>query len=137
MTGSKSPEIFISFARSDKPYADLLRGYLLARGHDVWTEEDDIQPGEDWAEAITRAVEASRVVLLLLSPGYIASRASLYEAGIALAKQRDKQGKVIPILLGDLDTSRLPLPLRDVQSLDARHLDQKELLRRVDQTLAN
>jgi hypothetical protein len=132
MTDHKAPDIFISHARQDRSYADLLKGYLLARDHSVWSDED-MAPGEDWADAVTRAVEDSRVVLLLVSPGYVKSQSSLYEAGVALAQMRDKKGKVIPILLGDIEPSALPL--RGAPLLDARRLGQKELLGKLDRML--
>jgi hypothetical protein len=136
MPTATTPDVFISYAREDRPFANFLKGFLLARDHSVWSD-DDIAPGDEWADAITRAVEDSRIVLLLLSPGYVESRSALYEAGMALAKQRDRKGKVIPILLGDVEPAKLPLPLRDTNLLDLRRLGQKELLGKLDHMLTD
>src|SRR3712207_2943845 len=96
------PDVFISYAREDRSYAELVKGYLLARGRSVWSE-DEIRPGDDWEEAITRSLEASNAVVLLLSPAFLRSRWNLYEAGLALAKNEHKEGKLVPIMIEDID----------------------------------
>jgi hypothetical protein len=80
------PDVFISYAKEDRSFAELVKGYLLARDRSVWSDEE-IRPGEDFQEAIARSLEASRAVILVLSPAFLRSSMNLYEAGIALAKE--------------------------------------------------
>jgi hypothetical protein len=93
--------------------------------------------GDDWADTITRALEDSRVILLLLSPRYLESKAALYEAGIALAKGRDNKGKVIGIVVNGDDAARESLPLQRYSVLNARKLSERDLLTRLGTLLTN
>jgi|tagenome__1003787_1003787.scaffolds.fasta_scaffold19643109_2 hypothetical protein len=136
MTEPETPDVFISYVPQDRSYADLLKGYLLARDYKVWSDES-LNAGDDWADTITRALEDSRVILLLLSPRYLESKAALYEAGIALAKGRDNKGKVIGIVVNGDDAAREPLPLQRYSVLDARKLSERDLLTRLDTLLTN
>ncbi len=63
MHAAVEPDDFISFASEDRPYAELVKGYLLGRDRSVWSDEE-IGPGENWEDQITRSLEASRAVIL-------------------------------------------------------------------------
>lgn len=54
-------DVFISYSVKDKVVADAVVASL--EGHDIrcWYAPRDIKPGEDWAEAITRAIEDSKI----------------------------------------------------------------------------
>jgi len=135
VTPSRRPDVFISYAHEDRPYAELVRGYLLGRNHSVLSEEEDLQPGADWDEAITHSLEASGTVILILSPAFMSSKWCLYEAGIALAKQQRNEGLVIPIIVGAVDLAGLPASLRRLRLVDGRFRDEACLLREVDEML--
>lgn len=135
MHAAVEPDVFISFASEDRPYAELVKGYLLGRDRSVWSDEE-IGPGENWEDQIARSLEASRAVILLVSPAFLRSPANLYEAGVALAKEQQKEGKVIPIVIGDVDPADLPVRLRRSQLLDARGVDRRNVLTQVDKLLA-
>lgn len=135
MNELSKPKIFISHAREDGATAQLLRGYLLARGISVWTD-DQIVAGDDWADAVEQALESSEIIVLLLSPAFLNSSICFYEAGLALGKQRDKKGTVLPVLIGDVDPASVPFQLRRIQMLDARRLDGEHLLHKLDEVLA-
>ncbi len=129
------PDVFISYAKEDRSFAELVKGYLLARDRSVWSDEE-IRPGEDFQEAIARSLEASRAVILVLSPAFLRSSINLYEAGIALAKEQHNEGKLIPIVIGDIDLNNLPPRLRRSKLVDARGTDQRNMLQQVDKLLA-
>lgn len=135
MIPSAPPDVFLSYAREDRSYADLLRGYLLARDRSVWSD-DELQPGADRDEELTRSLEASGTVILIVSPAFLRSQWCLYEAGVALAKQRKNEGRVIPIVVGAVDLDGLPVSLRRAGLVDARSGDERRLLRDVEALLA-
>jgi hypothetical protein len=71
-TKPKPPQgIFLCYRRDDAGgYAQLLYRELSSRFRDrhVFMDVDSIQPGSDFTEAITEALEASRVLLALIGP---------------------------------------------------------------------
>ncbi len=92
MAKAAKPKVFISYANEDRAYADLVRGYLLGRRDLGALTDRGISPGEQWDQSITSALDTSDVVILLLSPAFLASKTNLYEAGVALAKDRAHEG---------------------------------------------
>ena len=59
-------EIFISYRRADQALARLLHSQLRAEGADAWYDAH-VGAGEDWRTATARALEASKIFVLLFS----------------------------------------------------------------------
>src|SRR4051794_38033610 len=87
--------IFISYARSDSAsLASRLYRELQERGYDVWLDSDRLAGSAVWSVEIERALDASGVILALLSQGS-------YVSDICRAEQLRslRRGKcVIPVL---------------------------------------
>jgi TIR domain len=60
-------DVFISHSHVDKPAADAACAALEARGIRCWIAPRDINPGQDWAASIMRAIEGTRILLLVFS----------------------------------------------------------------------
>ena len=60
-------DVFISHSPGDRPVADDICVALEAPNIRCWSASGDIGPGTTWAEATTRAIEASRVFVLVFS----------------------------------------------------------------------
>jgi len=60
-------EVFISHAHKDKGIADAICRELESANARCWIAPRDISPGEDWTKAIRKAIDSSRVVVLVLS----------------------------------------------------------------------
>jgi hypothetical protein len=68
------PVLFVSHASRDDAIADDLGGWLKANGfNDVFIDQKSIAAGAKWDETLQRAAGACRVVLLLVSPNWLAS----------------------------------------------------------------
>jgi adenylate cyclase len=65
--GAAPIKAFLCHASEDKPLVTDLYHKLRSDGIDAWLDKQDIQPGEEWAMAIPRAVRASHVVLVCVS----------------------------------------------------------------------
>jgi hypothetical protein len=61
-------KVFLSHAAKDHELARKLREALARGGFDVWLEEDQVLPGENWAKKIGRALDDSELMVNLLSP---------------------------------------------------------------------
>ena len=66
-------DIFISYSSKDKPIADGICANLEAAGLRCWIAPRDITPGDDWPTAITAAISASKVMVLVFSANSNAS----------------------------------------------------------------
>lgn len=58
-------DVFISYAKEDKPAADAVCARLESRGIRCWYAPRDVPPGRSWAEALVDAIAASRVFVLV------------------------------------------------------------------------
>ena len=105
-------ELFYSYAHKDERLRNELDKHLynLKRQgliHD-WYDRD-ISAGTDWEQAIDSHLNAAQVILLLISPDFMASE-YCYSIEMERALERHKAGeaRVIPILLKPVDWSDAP-----------------------------
>jgi len=57
-------EIFISYRRADEAWARLLHSQLRAEGVEAWYDAH-VGAGQDWRIATAKALQASRIFVLL------------------------------------------------------------------------
>ncbi len=106
--------LFYSYSHADEPIrreiekhlATLKRLGLIHSWHDR-----QIGPGDEWKKEIDRELERADIILLLLSPDFVASDYCYeVEAKRALERHNQDQATVIPIVLRpvDLRVSRFP-----------------------------
>ena len=95
--------IFISHASKDQKVATSICTALEARGSKCWIASRDVQPGENFQEAIVRAIRESRVMLLVFS---------------AHSNNSDEIKKEL-VLAGQNKLVVIPLRVEDVKPSDA------------------
>ena len=107
-------DVFIGYATEDRAIADAVCATLERKGIRCWYVPRDVVG--DWAKAIMNAIEASRVMVLVLSGHADASRVVLDEVVTAL-----KMGlTVIPLRIVDgVPTGSMALHLANIHWLDA------------------
>lgn len=95
-------DIFISYAFEDLPYLQKLETHLAALKRQgivqTWHAER-VVPGEDWNAALKRYLENARVILLLVSAGYVHSDMAYAQMESAIRRSRQGKACVIPILV--------------------------------------
>ena len=97
---------------------------LLGYGVDVWLDEEELLPGQDWNQEISRAVRNSDVVIVCLSQGSI-SKAGYVQKEIRQAldvADEQPEGTIFVIPL-KLDECEVPHRLRRWHWVD--YLDEK------------
>lgn len=87
-------EIFISYSRLDQKFVNELTRGLQEKGLQVWVDRQDIEPGELWRAAITRAIAECDALLVILSPHSVTSKEVVKELSIAESRNRH----IIPIV---------------------------------------
>ena len=96
-------QVFISHAHQDAAFAQRLAGDLRARGFPVWISPDSIQIGEQWPEAINRALEESGVVVVALTPHALDSFWVKRETNAALSLEGRGHISFIPLDVTDCE----------------------------------
>lgn len=103
------PDVFLSYAREDRPRAGHLADALAARGWTVWWDRE-IEYGQAFDLAIEKALEETRCVVVLWSPAAVQSRWVRAEA-------EDGAGREI-LVQALLEGVTLPLGVRALQAVD-------------------
>ncbi len=66
--------IFISYGTADaEAHARWLHGDLQKRGFKTWFAEENIAPGTDWDAEIDRGLSSAKALVVVLTPGSVAS----------------------------------------------------------------
>lgn len=102
-------DVFISYARENRPQAEQIARSLAAMGLDCFWDTE-IPPGQTWSDYIEAKLDAARVVVVLWSQHSTKSQWVREEARMG----RDKS-KLIPALI---DGSPSPLGFGEVQAAD-------------------
>lgn len=111
------PSAFISYAREDGSAAKVLEAGLQENGISVWRDQQSLQAGQDWPEALGEAIAAQDCFVLLWSAHAHGSNFVKREWNSAFAQNK-------PILPVRLDGTPLPPSLRAVHSLEGEDLQE-------------
>lgn len=145
-------KLFYSYAHKDESLRDelaiqltlLRRQGLIAPWHDR-----NISAGTEWAGQIDRNLEEAQIILLLVSPDFIASD-YCYDTEMMRAMERheERSVRVIPIILRPCDWHSTPFgklqalprdakPITSWSSRDEAFLDVAKGIRRVVESFVN
>ena len=144
-------KLFISYAHEDESYRSDFEKHLASLKRegtiDEWHDRL-IKPGSEWAREIQVHLDQSNIILLMISPDFMAS-AYCNEVEVKRAMQRHKMGlsRVIPVLLRPCDWLGTPFsalqalpteakPVNDWKDRDSAFLDVTQQLRAVCKELA-
>ena len=97
------PDIFISYSHYDEKWKDALQKQLrvLERHAEfkIW-DDRQITPGDAWLKEIEQAIAAAKVVLLLVSPDFLASEfIQRKEIPEFLERQQNGGLKILPVIV--------------------------------------
>jgi hypothetical protein len=110
-------DVFLGYAHDAAPFASRIRADLMAAEFTVWSVEEDVKPGEDWAEEVSRIIRDARNIIIVLTHLGATSSALTTEIALALATTTDYQDKrLVPILAEP--SVELPFFLKRFQALD-------------------
>ena len=120
--------VFLSYSQKDKALRAQLVTHLanLQRQGQIQAWHDgQIEAGTDREDAIEQKLQSAQVILLLISPDFMASD-FCYEQQMqqALDRHRQRQARVIPILLRSMDTKGAPFSHLQMLPRDGRAITQ-------------
>ncbi|HEV7993148.1 MAG TPA: toll/interleukin-1 receptor domain-containing protein [Gemmatimonadaceae bacterium] len=108
-------KIFLSYPSEERAVAERLNFSLLALGHDVFFDRDDLAAGLEYDQAIASAVSASDLFVFLITPSSVApGRYTLTELGLAQHRWPHPSGRVLPVMLRGTPIDSVPSYLRAV-----------------------
>ena len=113
MSNLQLPNFFISYARKDERIVRQLIKLVTISGGFIFFDQDDIQPGMDWREALAEALVNSDSIIVFWSQNANNSDwvRREWEYGIEIGK------RVIPV---QIDNTDLPKELSRLQAIDLR-----------------
>ena len=117
MASNESVRVFLSYDRADEAFAKTLFEELTKRGLSVWRDEEELLPGDNWAEQIGEALKKSRAMVVLISPESMRSKWVRHEIEYALGDLR-YENRLFPVLVRRTDD--VPWILRELNMLSAR-----------------
>lgn len=92
-------DAFLSYHSGDDDRVAALKAALESRGIRVWLDAEQIRPGDRFPGALARAIGSVRCVVLVLSPGAVASTWVEEEYHLALARGC----RVVAAIIDDVD----------------------------------
>jgi len=134
-------KVFISYPRTDTTLALAKKVVeeLDRAGLDVWFDEREILPGDNWGEDTAKALEDSDAMVVLLTPDAAKQPGYLqHEINYALSK-KSFSGRLIPVLVGspeEFSADSVPWILRHLQVISLpKYGREEEGIRRITQAL--
>ena len=109
-------QVFLSHAHEDADLAKRLAQDLREAGLSVWMTPDSVQPGEQWASAIERGLDESKIFLVLLTPNSVKSRWVKKETLHAL--ENEDVFTITPVLAKLCDVNQLSRFLNQIQHIN-------------------
>jgi TIR domain-containing protein len=88
-------KVFISYSSDDSDFAELAKVKLEENSIEVWLDQGELHPGDDWRDEIDAGLSASDVLIVVLSERSSTSSYVTFEWAYALGRG----ARVIPVLL--------------------------------------
>jgi len=108
-------KIILSYPSEERGVAERVNYALLALGHDVFFDREDLPAGLTYDQAIVNAIDSSDLFVFLITPAAVtAGRYTLTELGLAQRRWPRPSGRVLPVMLRPTPIDLVPAYLRAV-----------------------
>lgn len=130
MTNStNSISIFIAYSHRDYRYQEKLDAHLSLLKHEglisTWHDRK-IGPGEEWRGRIDTHLDNAQIILLLISPDFIASPYCYdFEINKAVERHNAREAVIIPIILRPCDWHTTPFGALQALPTDGKPVSSK------------
>jgi len=115
---TKKPDLFISHSSRDKVAAHNLATTLNFCAVDVWLDDWELEVGQSLTDEISRAMDESRFIAILITENYNKTVWTKTEYKKALAReQQEKHTVMLPLIIGNAE---IPDFLEDKIYIDLR-----------------
>lgn len=112
------PTAFISHSSEDVEMIERdILPVLRGKGVDVWYSPTSIRSAEEWERSIKLGMESSDWFLVVVSPNSVKSKWVRAETSWAFS---NREGKIVPVLIGQCNPFDLHMLLPEIQFADCR-----------------
>jgi len=112
-------KIFLSYSSQNRASVEPVNFALLAQGHDVFFDRDDLPAGTAYDDRIIEAVEGADLFVFMLSPAAIrAGSYALTELNLAQKKWPHPSGRLLPVVVEPVAFAQIPAYLKSVTFLE-------------------
>ena len=101
-------DIFIAYAGPDHAEAGALHDAIEERGLVPWLDKRRLVPGDRWDEVINHAADEARLFAVIISARWSANWYTSDELARAIARARERDLRIVPVLLDDLRPHERP-----------------------------
>jgi hypothetical protein len=91
--------VFLSHTSQTNELAKEVGHVLESYGFEVWDDQEDILPGDNWAQKIGEALDRAEAMVVLLTPDAIHSDSVRQSINFALARKHFSN-RLIPVFVG-------------------------------------
>lgn len=123
--------IFISYARKDHFFVELVRDKLREAGIEVWIDRESLLAGDEWRGGIDRGIADCQAVVVVLSEAAAASHYVTYEWASALGQYKT----IIPVLLEPCTRHPKLAPIQHLDFTSRQFLPWDILVKRVREVI--
>lgn len=119
--GDAAINVFLAYSSADADFARRLNEAVQSQGKSTWFDQESLAVGvgRDVEAEIQRAIEATEVLLIVLSPAMVSDRACLDLLDYALSLNK----RVLPLHCRTVAPAHLPPALKNGQWIDFRKRD--------------
>lgn len=128
----RAVKVFLSHAAEDRDLVRELTAGLAAAGHEVWSPDLNLFPGDNWGLEVGKALEKADALVVLISPEAVASPWFAREIEYALGSKRF-ENRLLPVVVRPTDD--IPWILRRFQMVTGEG-DAAAIVDRVSERLA-
>ena len=112
-------KIFLSYSSHNRAAVEPVNSALLAQGHDVFFDRDDLAAGTEYDEKIIEAVEGADLFVLMLSPAAVRPGSyALGELDLAQKKWPNPSTRVLPVVVEKVAFDQIPPYVKAVTVLE-------------------
>ena len=97
-------DVFISYAREDRPFVQRLHDALANEGRDSWVDWEGIPASAKWMVEVRAAIDASECFCFVVSPDSVESPVCREEASHAAASNK----RILPLVHRDVPDGLVP-----------------------------
>lgn len=114
-------KVFISYSHDNEDVllADKIVSGLQKKGLDVWYDQRELMPGDNFGEKIGQALSEAKAMVVLLTPKALGSVWVQREIQYALGEERYSK-RLIPVFIGDFknkEKEKVPWILRQIHEI--------------------
>lgn len=130
-------KVYISYSQADETVAQKLAEALQDEGLEVWYDQMEIMPGENWGEKVAQGLRESEAMIVLLSPQALNSNYVRHDIEYALSELRYRNRLISVVVASShkIPHENIPWILRSLQLIELTDNGNEAEFKKITQAL--